>query len=644
MEVSDLLSLLKLLDNPLQDVPVLAVLRSPLVGLTINELATIRLTAKGPFWNALVRWHRKQTSSSSSATSSATSSSSSSASFSSSKSQDGIEAEEEQEAEGESSRITHHASLPHHASQIVSRFLNRFARWRRLARQASLSRCLEAILTETHYNEWLLTQSRGEQRQANVRRLFSLAQQFNQFQRQSLFRFLQFIDAQESAETEPEVGAGIQENAVRLMSIHQSKGLEFPVVVVADLAKPFNTSDLRAEVILDENYGLCPQIKPPHSGTRYPSLPYWLASESQRKEMLAEEMRLLYVAATRARDFLILSGNLSDAAFAKLWKRPAPESDPILAAQSYADWLSLWFFHTVGNNEFANRAGQNGLIRWQIHDDTRLLEGQAAPTQDGGRETLLATGTSSSLPEPDSAAWDDLQRRLSWIYPHRAATQQPAKASVTMLRRRAAEFADDESQTLFGAKTFPAHSPSLVTRHSSLDTGTAHHSFLQLVDLDHVASTAQLKAEAQRLAEENKLSAEAIALLDFEDLAAFWDSPLGRNVRANAAWIRRELAFTARFSAEELASVTRQESAPGLEQEDLVVQGVADLVVLQPREIWLIDFKTDRLKSHEVNDKVALYQPQLKLYSVALSRIYSRPVTGCWLYFLAARRAVQIKG
>src|SRR5207302_2259790 len=125
-------------------------------------------------------------------------------------------------------------------------FLSRYRRWRKLARQGSLSRCLETVLSETHYREWLRSQPGGEQRHANVQRLLALAQQFDQFQRQGLFRFLRFIEAQQAAETEPQVAAVSGEDSVRLMSIHQSKGLEFPVVVVADLGKPFNLSDLRA--------------------------------------------------------------------------------------------------------------------------------------------------------------------------------------------------------------------------------------------------------------------------------------------------------------------------------------------------------------------------------------------------------------
>src|SRR5205807_1693030 len=128
--------------------------------------------------------------------------------------------------------------------------------------------------------------------------------------------------------------------AVRLMSIHQSKGLEFPVVMVADLGKAFNVSDLRANLILDDKYGLCPQIMPPDSGSRYPSLPHWLASRRQHQELLGEELRLLYVAMTRARDTLLLSATVTESKFEKAWKQNDSLGEPELsAATSYADWL-----------------------------------------------------------------------------------------------------------------------------------------------------------------------------------------------------------------------------------------------------------------------------------------------------------------
>jgi len=190
----------------------------------------------------------------------------------------------------------------------IQKFLEALRRWRELVRQSSLSECVETVLDETGYEAWLDAQTHGAQRLANVRRLLALMRQFDQFQRQGLSRFLRFVEAQQEAELDLEPAAPPAEDAVQLMSIHQSKGLEFPVVVVADLGKPFNKEDLKQPVILDEEFGLCPQVKPPHTGQRYPSLPYWLAKQRQTREMLGEEQRLLYVACTRARDRLFVSG------------------------------------------------------------------------------------------------------------------------------------------------------------------------------------------------------------------------------------------------------------------------------------------------------------------------------------------------
>ena len=128
--------------------------------------------------------------------------------------------------------------------------------------------------------------------------------------------------------------------------------------------------------------------------------------------------------------------------------------------------------------------------------------------------------------------------------------------------------------------------------------------------------------------------------LNLEDIAAFWGSEPGRKIRAQAASVRRELAFTARFSPAELAAITGAKSEPGLEAEFVVVQGVADLVVLLPEEIWLVDFKTDAITVNELREKKRLYKPQLELYALALEKIYSRPVTARWLHFLSARKTV----
>jgi ATP-dependent helicase/nuclease subunit A len=595
-EILDLLSLLQLLDNPLQDVPCIAVLRSPLVGLSLEELAQIRLVASGHFWTALAR---------------------------------------SQNSSG---------GLPEPTAAKTRVFLERFSRWRKMARQHSLSACLEAVLDETLYADWLRAQSRGAQRTANVAAFLNLAQQFDQFQRQGLFRFLKFIEAQQAAEAEPEVAAASAGNAVQLMSIHQSKGLEFPVVVLADLAKTFNEQDLHGEIIFDEELGLCPKIKPPTSGRRYPSLPHWLAQRRQQRELRGEELRLLYVALTRARDNLILTAGISEKQWDDAWTNAqAATVQKIVSARSFADWLALWFAQNVA---VANsNAGATPLLRWRLLDDADLAS-EWNEHLHGPEQKIDGIHSPDVLPveraAPDSSALAALNERLSWQYPFAAATGRKAKSSVTALRREADEL-DDEAEQVFA----PAISQGKAVKKlaapksglSASEVGAAHHTFLQHVDLGGLHN---LTAEADRLARENYLSAAERAALDLSALENFWRSPLGRAISAQTANVRRELPFTARFSPAEIAAITGIVADAGLEKEFIVVQGVADLLVLRPDEIWLVDFKTDEVSRSGLAEKIEAYTPQLKLYSSALEKIFHRPVKLRALHFLAARQTIEV--
>jgi ATP-dependent helicase/nuclease subunit A len=582
-EILDLLSLLQLADNPLQDVPCIAVLRSPLVGCSMDELAEIRLAGPGHFWFALNQVSK--------------------------------------------------SSAPGETRAKVEKFLEHFSRWRKLAQQASLSQCLEAVLAETHYDAWLLSRPRGAQRRGNVQRFLSLAEQFDAFQRQGLYRFLRFVEAQREIDAEPEVAPLAEENAVRLMSIHQSKGLEFPIVALADLGKKFNEQDLHGEIILDERFGLCPRVKPPSSGGRYPSLAHWLAQKNQRRELRGEELRLLYVALTRARDTLILSGGVSEKKWENLFQNTAPVSPrEILSAGSDMDWLGLWFRIQNGKSKIENPwKGELPTLRWRLVDDSELA---GSPVE--------ANKPASALMSIDKATEKRLARLLDWQYPHPAATSLSAKTSVTTLRRQAAE-ADDEAEQKFISRFAFSKTKGRKDRQlSAEDTGLAHHKFLQHFSLDAAKDLKSFLAEAKRLEKENYLSAAEAAVLDVEALADFWDSPIGKKMRANISSIRRELPFTARFGPDELDKILGKDSPAGLKDEFVVVQGVADLVVLLPKETWLVDFKTDDVSAKELSEKTKAYSPQLQLYARALEKIYSRPVTNCLLHFLAARKTVEV--
>jgi ATP-dependent helicase/nuclease subunit A len=229
-----------------------------------------------------------------------------------------------------------------------------------------------------------------------------------------------------------------------------------------------------------------------------------------------------------------------------------------------------------------------------------------------------------------------------------AATNRAAKTSVSALRREAAELLDEEAQPLIQSKVQSLRSSfrggrTKSAKLSASEIGTVHHKFLQPVALERAGDAEALKRETAPLECALVLSPEEIAALDFKALAVFEESDLGREIRANAPHVRRELAFTARFTPTELAAITGEKPDSAMEGEFVVVQGVAELVVLLPDPIRLMDFKTDELKPGELADKVRLYKPQLKLYGLALSRIYECPVMECWLRFLALQKSARVE-
>jgi ATP-dependent helicase/nuclease subunit A len=255
----------------------------------------------------------------------------------------------------------------------------------------------------------------------------------------------------------------------------------------------------------------------------------------------------------------------------------------------------------------------------------------------------------------ESEAWRQVEERLAWEYPFCAATQQPAKTSVSVLRRQSSSDDRVESAPIFAREhhaaplkypgpTLPASRVHLIPESelTAADVGNAHHLFLQWVALDRTDGSAALRQEAHRLEQEARLTPQQVAALDFEALAGFWDSELGLQIRARSELVHRELAFTARFSPAELASMLGRTPDQSLEGEFILAQGVVDLAVVAPKEIWLVDFKTDQFAAHELPAKVEFYTPQLSLYAQALQRIYRRPVSQSWLYFLSLNTAASV--
>ena len=594
--VRDALNLLRLLHNPRQDPALLAALRSPAGGMTPNELAWIRLRRpEGPFWEALKAL-----------------------------------GETDSEPEGEEALRCIHRS----AREKAERFLRDFARWRSLLRRNPLSQAVEAILDEIGFAALLRAEGGRERDLAALESFVRTLRQFDAGNRLGLSRFLRFMEAREEfgerAEPDWEGGA----DAVRLLSIHQSKGLEFPLVVLAGLGGRFNLRDQHAAVLLDPKLGVCPRLQDEALPSAYPALWHWAAMQRRKRAFLAEELRLLYVAMTRAQRRLLLTGTWR----ARKGKTGADAPDPaqplgFLRAVSPLDWLAPLWAEDADLKEWSTPGkGEAETFRWEIVDSVELPE----PLAESG----------DSFPERTESVEELLARAqaLALRYPHAAASAQPAKATVTELSKPAARDIASETWTLPESPVAPErnlHSPNRRGS-SGVERGAAHHRFLQFAEFDRLEDPGQVRRQAERLVSQKLLSPEEAELLDPEALAAFGRSPIARRIRQTRGRIARELAFTCRLSPADLRCLCVPHR-PGLgDEEFFVVQGVADLVCFEPKRLWLLDFKTDEASGAEFARRQQAYETQLRLYALALERVYRRPVTEAWLYFLALRKAVKV--
>lgn len=620
--VSDLRNLLRILDNPLQDIPLGAVLRSPLVGMwDPDELVVVRLTreARERWWTLIQRFRELGRR----------------AGLGSAASPGNEPADAGDIVEGEARGIEAFrnpatAAVARRAWLRLEEFGRRYDEWRRLAVRSGAAAALEAALDDTGYETWAGSRSDGGEVVANVRRLLEMARQFDRGSRGGLYRFLVWLDGEEAADrTEP--ATGVVRSAVQLMTVHRSKGLEFPVVAVAGLGNRFHMADLTtARVIRDERMGLCPLVVSPVDGRRYPSVALWLAQRRQRREALGEELRLLYVALTRAADRLLLFGTASSKAVAESWAAGADllpsDGGPasvaaVESAGSPIDWLGPVLVNGAGAEWGGADSGRGEDFDWRLWREVPAL----VPAETEGN---LAVSNEDPIPAKVG-------------YGHRGATEEPAKVTATGLRRRMSEDQDglDVGKRAFGMK----HGASDPKDGTAVDRGLALHRFMELVDPAATQDEVAVRGEMARVVGRGWMSEVDVGLLDVSAIVRFWNSPLGLEVRRRAEDLQREVPFTVRLTAADLRVLGFRVSEDLSPEEYVVGQGVVDLALVGPEGIVILDFKTDRVEPGRVTlAKAEAYRPQLAVYALALARIHGRQVTGRWLHFLATGESVAV--
>ena len=636
-EIQLLLSLLQIIDNPEQDLPMAAVLHSGLVGLDANELGALRLTRDSSLWSVMPLY-----------------------------------AEQAQD-------------------ERLLQFIAHIERWRTLSRRHGVADLLWDIYETLDYVNYVGAMPNGLVRRANVMALYERAKGFESSGFRGLFRFLRFVESLRDSNQDMAVANVVTEadDVVRLMTIHKSKGLEFPVVFLSGVQKKFNTMDFNSPLLVDKNGGIGLKGYYPDIRVSYPSMPWLYCKSIKSDAMKAEEQRILYVALTRARDKLFLTGYINKEIkkekgvgahikHAALTQTQALGADLIKSGNSYLHWLLIAFArHLDGGAPLRNVIELEGetnfdlldrqcQVKVEIHDGSLYGDlDYKADVDETTINTVRVLGKVNDVELPEK-----IVQRFAFTYPNLVAAKTTAKISVSELKRRFAERdAEAVSATDVSMQQKPVISGDITEdttgENAILDTSIPTISGMELADsvfgrkpmaiadAEEIVTGAQwgtLMHEAMQwlpvkkytqtsmtdmldsLQAEGKFSDEERSLLSDRSLYGFFNSDLGQRLIASKR-VERELPFSMLFDGNRVY--------PDVENgERLFLQGIIDTVFVEDDQWVLVDYKTDRVKSGD--ELIRRYKIQMDLYKEALERLTNMPVKASYIYSFRLHEAVLL--
>lgn len=600
VEVQVMLALLRCIDNPEQDLAMAAVLRSPLVGLDETALAGVRLAGDGTLWQNLPAFVASLP--------------------------DGVDEKED-----------------------LQQFMAAFDSWRTYSRRHGVAELLQRLYDDTAYVDFVGAMPGGDVRQANLKALYDRARQYEEAGFRGLFRYLQLMDKmkEDGLDLAPAKVVSEKEDVVRIMSIHKSKGLEFPVVFVADMGKAFNRRDTQDQILFHNRLGIGLKQYDPEWRMSYPTLIWSGIAAQLRWEGTAEEERILYVAMTRARDQLILTGHSSH--IDRDWQRWTSRLNPA-QAKSYFDWVmpaALAPFGAKADADYARPGAAWQDAIWQV----RIARAVPAGTVEEGaydgepRLEALRRGDLTGTPVP---SW--LDEQLSWQYAYPQAVRTAAKFSVSEVKRRYQELHSDELQDEAALSvpaaavipTAPGEDDAFATLPSWLageeaavsgaQRGTALHKALQYITPAADQTTATLRREIDAFVRQGLLSREEAKLVYVPVLAAFCQSDIGRRM-AESPELHREYPFTVLLAGGDPLPETET-------GEQILIQGVIDCLFREDDAWILVDYKSDRLETADAFR--SRYAVQLALYKRAVEQITHRPVEETYIYSLHLQQEIRL--
>ena len=614
LEVKIVVNLLKLIDNIRQDIPLLSVMRSPIGNFTTEELLEIRLKypKEKHFIGALNKYVQF-----------------------SAKNEGNDSSEEIQDSD-----------LSNELVDKLKSFLDKIYDWTYRSRYSHLNDLIWDILMETNYYNFAGALPNGKMRQANLRMLADLAYDFEKTSMRGLFKFLRYVEKIEKGSDDRGQAKtlGENDNVVRLMSIHKSKGLEFPVVILCGLNKQFNLQDTRNKILLHKDYGIAPKFVNIDERTEKETLARTAIKQKIKKENISEEMRVLYVAMTRAVDRLIMAGTVGRMEQkSRNWRRGHGKYF-VYKGMSYMDWICSCLFDKVTYEEFNEIMAKGQWKNWNLKMITRSGLSLNANEEINLWESKIALLNEFKFKE-NSPHYEEIGRRLSFKYPYMSSVNIPTKLSVTELKNL-----EDKEFTRLRYKI-----PALIDifeynedtdkfildkKVTGAEIGTLLHFVMEHLDLKEVIDKNSIINTINQMADKKLLTEREakIAISTYsEKIEGFFQSNIGKRI-INSPAVYREAPFVFRKKAKDVLN--------SLNEEDLIlVQGIIDCYFIENNEAVIVDYKTDRIDetkniASQVEKLKNEYHDQLNLYKEAVEKITGKRVKECYLYLFSAGKEV----
>ena len=615
IEIQVFLNLLQIIDNERQDLPLLSVLRSPILDFSIGELAEIRLGKReGAYYEAFHHYG--------------------------------------EQGEAEELRLK------------CGRAIRRLSEWREKAAYTPLSDFLSLLISDTGYGDFIAAIPGGLQRQANLRALVDKAIEYEAAQSKGLFGFIRYIEALKKQKIS--VGqvrlAGENDDVVRIMTIHKSKGLEFPFVLAAGLGRRFNLRQDTSKLSCHKELGISLRLVNADEGYYKKTLLQSLIEQKKRREDMAEEIRTLYVAFTRAMDELVLLGTVSDGEKALKGHRLSCEKDA-LSAGCYLDFIIPALFSGEGPGASAppvSGEGPEAISGPRLYRHDRS-EYSVDKKMDGGEREALrrdiafgfvieeeagleeyeiggpeSAGKTEPRTEPESAESaaalaEEIRRRLSYVYPV-VKKEKKSKYTVSQLANPPKEERGEEDFVL--VETVPRFIQP-IRELTAAERGTAIHKVMEQIPFTlEKKSIGEIRDFVQELVQREILTAEEAAAVDVKAVSAFFQSEIGRRA-CLAPELYREVSFNMRKL---------------LDGESIIVQGTIDCYFKEQDQVVLLDYKSNYISggrsperdSQVVAELAAHYRPQLELYKEALEKIRGAVVKEGCLYLFSLGKEIRI--